>query len=396
MWLFSILLFFYCLKLIGYCMLPAERKTGGRESAETGDVIRAPPSVDILLPMYNEEKVILGTVSNLLNISYGNFSIIIIDDGSTDQSYELVRAHFEGHPRVRLIHQLNKGKSAALNNGLTFSRSDIVVCIDADTLVKPDAIDKIIPYFDVPETAAVAGYIKVGNRVNFVTEMQYVEYISVQNFDRMLFAPFNGVLVVPGALGAFRRSAVLAVGGFEQDTVAEDCDITIRLLCKGFTIENAPEAIAYTEAPSTLGTFIRQRVRWTIGLIQGLSKHRRQLARHRNQYLSYLIVPFTWIYRIALPFLSGWLDYYFICALFLPGSLQKAGYCLLFIAGEAAVNYFILRRSGESAGFMKLIFLQRILRHMTVLVWFSMLLRWFNGTLHGWNKIPRKGEVKLD
>jgi cellulose synthase/poly-beta-1,6-N-acetylglucosamine synthase-like glycosyltransferase len=397
----SILSVLYGLKVIVYLIFLLSGKSTGRK--KTGSAKGTPigsisswPSVDILLPMYNEERVIAGTIENLLNISYPNFSIIIVNDGSTDQSYITVKKRFGNHPRIRVLDQPNQGKSAAMNNGLKLSGSDIIVCIDADTLVRPDVIEKMIPYFNDPKVASVSGYVKVGNRVNLITEMQYVEYVVNQNYDRILFEPLNSIIVVPGALGAFRRTAVLSVGGFRSDTVAEDCDITIRMLCSGLTIGNVPEAIAYTEAPSSVEMFFQQRVRWTIGLMQGLLKHRKQLSGHANRNLSSIVVPFTWVYRIALPFLAGWLDYYFIALLFFPGALDQITWYLLFIVADAGINYFILRRNGERMNFLKLILLHRIYRQLTIFTWFNIMLRWFKGSLHRWSKIPRKGEVKLD
>lgn len=391
MLLFEILLVVYGLKVIGYIILLAGRKTTAKTSA-----IKGTPSVDIILPMYNEEKVIEKTINNLLDIAYGNLSVIVIDDGSTDQSLAVANACFGNDARVKILHQQNAGKSSALNRAMHSSQSDIVICIDADTLIRPDAIDKLLPYFQDEKVAAVSGYIKVGNRVNLYTEMQYLEYITIQDYERIVFDSFNGILVVPGALGAFRRSALMTVGGFTSEALAEDCDITLRMLCKNYIVRNAPDAIAFTEAPSTARMFFRQRVRWTVGLFQGLLKHGKRMIAHPNKALSFLILPYTWLYRLILPFFVPLVDYYFIYACLFLGRFSLAWYYLPCILAEAAISFFILLRNKEDAAPFKLIFLQRLLRHLTFITYLCLFFKWYAGNLYGWTKIPRHGNVKLD
>ncbi|WP_298733910.1 glycosyltransferase family 2 protein [uncultured Chitinophaga sp.] len=352
--------------------------------------------MDIILPMYNEEKVVVRTVNNLLDITYKACTIIIVDDGSTDNSLSIVCSHFSGHPRIKIVHQENSGKSIALNKGVSASNSDIIVCIDADTLVKPDVLDKILPYFQDSTVAAVSGYVKVGNRTNLITCMQYIEYVTIQNFERLVFEPMNGILVVPGALGAFRRSVVIAMGGFKTDTLAEDCDITIRMLCNNYVIKNAPSAIAFTEAPDSTRMFIKQRVRWTVGMVQGLLKHGKELLTHSNKALAYLVIPYTWIFRILLPLLAPLADYYFIGGI-LAGTYGMLSYYLLFILVDAMVPAFIMVKREERAGVLKWILLQRfLLRHLTLLVFIQILMKYFRGNQKGWGKIPRTGNVELE
>lgn len=391
----KLLLAIYCLKVVAYFILFLNRKLDNKK-VHRQTAFSKVFSVDVVLPMYNEETVILNTIKNLLNVHYPNYTIIVVDDGSTDQSYAVAHTHFGSHPRVKLLKQVNAGKSSALNKALRSSNSDIIICIDADTLVKPDVIDKILPHFHDEKVAAVSGYVNVGNRVNFITNMQYIEYHTIQNYERIMFEKVNGILVVPGALGAFRRTAVEAVGGFVSEALAEDCDITLRMLCKNYIIKNAREALSFTEAPTTAKMFFKQRIRWTVGLVQGLVKHARQLASQSNKALAYLVIPYTWLYRVILPFFIPLADYLFIYMYFITGQhdvLKYYGVCLLI---EFLSSLFILKQKGERVNLLELVLLQRYFRHLTCLTYGCIFLRWLNGNLYGWSKIPRKGNVKLD
>jgi cellulose synthase/poly-beta-1,6-N-acetylglucosamine synthase-like glycosyltransferase len=391
----KLLLAIYCLKTLVYFILLLNRRLNNRIiSAE--QIPGNPPSVDIILPMYNEQTVIVKTIKNILDINYRKFSIIVVDDGSTDRSHDIVNAQYGDDPRVRLIHQENAGKSSALNRALNASVSDIIICIDADTLVKPDVIDKILPYFRDDKVAAVSGYVRVGNKINFLTDMQNVEYLTVQNHDRMIFEYINGILVVPGALGAFRRSAVNAVGGFVSEALAEDCDITLRMLCQNYVIKNACEAMSFTEAPDTIRMFLKQRVRWTVGLVQGLLKHAKKLSMQSNNALTYLVLPYTWLYRIILPVFVPLADVVFIYLYFFLGHHEALNYYLLCILMEFLAMLTILLQEGERINWIKLILLQRFLKYLTWITYLNIFFKWLNGSLYGWGKITRQGTVELD
>ena len=391
----QLLLAIYCLKIVVYFVLLLKRKINSH-SQRTEEIPGEMLSVDIILPMYNEETVIVNTIENLLAITYPAFSIIVIDDGSSDRSYDIANKRFGDHPRVRIIHQPNAGKSSALNRAMNASLSDIIICIDADTMVRPDVIDKILPHFRDPKVAAVSGFVNVGNRINPLTNMQHMEYLTIQNHERATFESVNGILVVPGALGAFRRAAVNEVGGFVSEALAEDCDITLRMLCRNYIIRNASEAMSFTEAPHTARMFFKQRVRWTVGLVQGLLKHSKELTGHSNKSLAYLVVPYTWFYRVILPFFIPLADYVFLYVYFFAGEHQVLWYYLACILIELISSLVILVQKGERVNPFQLIFLQRLYRHMTLFTYFSIFLRSLKGNLYGWGKIPRQGSVKLD
>jgi cellulose synthase/poly-beta-1,6-N-acetylglucosamine synthase-like glycosyltransferase len=203
----------------------------------------------VLIPAYNEEKVIVRTIRSVLNSDYRNLQIIVIDDGSSDRTYEIAREAYTAEiasGRVQVLTKPNGGKAAALNYALDRLTEEIYVGIDADTVIAPDAITKLIPHFEDPLVGAVAGNAKVGNRVNLWTRWQALEYITSQNFERRALDLFNVVTVVPGAIGAWRTGPVKAAGGYPINTVAEDADLTMGLLELGLKVVYEDRALAFT------------------------------------------------------------------------------------------------------------------------------------------------------
>ena len=235
--------------------------------------VMPPPRVGVVVPAHNEEKVILKTVQALLASDYPNMTIMVVDDGSTDGTLALCRSAFANNPHVQVITQQNAGKSVALNRAIAMLDTETIVAIDADTLLAPDAIGKLVAHLSDPEVGAVSGNAKVGNRNTLLTKWQALEYITSQNLDRKAFEFVNGISVVPGAIGAWRRQAVLDVGGYTTDTLAEDADLTIRLLRAGYRVTYEQDAIAYTEAPQSTRQFVKQRFRWMFGMMQAAVKH---------------------------------------------------------------------------------------------------------------------------
>ena len=212
----------------------------------------------------------VSSLNNLLRTNYPNFEIIFVDDGSKDATYQKVTTAFSNNDKVFIFSKPNGGKASALNYGIQQSLADYVVCIDADTKLLPNAVSLLMRHFDQQGTSenmtgAVAGNVKVGNEVNAITRWQAIEYITSQNFDRKAFSAVNAITVVPGAIGAFRKKALEDAGGFTTDTLAEDCDLTVRILRCGYTIKNDNHAIAMTEAPETVRMFLKQRFRWSFG-----------------------------------------------------------------------------------------------------------------------------------
>ncbi len=255
------------------------------------DVSTELPRVSVVVPAYNEERLITRTINTLLSSEGAHFEIIVVDDGSSDRTAQVVLETFAANSRVRFIRQDNAGKAEALNTGIREAREDIIVALDADTLFMRDTIAQLAAHFSDPKIGAVAGNAKVGNRMNLITRWQALEYVTSQNLDRRAFEKLNCMTVVPGAVGAWRRKAIIEAGGFLSDTLAEDADLTMRIVRNGFRVVYEPNAHAYTEAPQTFRAFVNQRFRWMYGTLQACWKHREILFRRKGGTLG--------IYRIA-------------------------------------------------------------------------------------------------
>lgn len=270
------------------------------------------PGVTVLIPAHNEEGVIVQTVTSVLASDARDLHVIVVNDGSSDSTGALLDANFSQDARVRIIHQVNRGKSAALQAAIAEAQTEIVVTIDADTEVDPDAITKLLRHFSDAKIAAVAGNVKVGNRGGWLTRWQALEYITSQNMEKRAFDLLNCITVVPGALGAWRRSAIEAAGGITADTVAEDADLTIAIRRLGFRIGYDEEAVAWTEAPETPNQLIRQRFRWTFGTLQSVWKHKSTLFRPKYGTLGFIALPNILLFQLILPLVSPVIDLLFL------------------------------------------------------------------------------------
>jgi cellulose synthase/poly-beta-1,6-N-acetylglucosamine synthase-like glycosyltransferase/spore germination protein YaaH/peptidoglycan/xylan/chitin deacetylase (PgdA/CDA1 family) len=281
-----------------------------------------PPSVTVLIPAHNEENVIVQTVSSVLASILPYLRVIVVNDGSADRTGELLDTHFGADERVRIIHQINRGKAAALSAAMSQTDTEIVVTIDADTEVEPDAIQKLLRHFSDPKTGAVAGNVKVGNRSRWLTRWQALEYITSQNMEKRAFDLLNCITVVPGALGAWRKKAIDEAGGITADTVAEDADLTIAIRRMGWRVSYDEEAIAWTEAPETPSALIRQRFRWTFGTLQSFWKHSSTLFRPKYGTLGWIALPNIFVFQLALPLISPIIDMMFLGSVALWGLAQ--------------------------------------------------------------------------
>ncbi|MEO8820335.1 MAG: glycosyltransferase [Ginsengibacter sp.] len=360
------------------------------------------PLVSIVVPAYNEEINAVRTVNSLLAQDYPDIEIIFVDDGSSDHTYFNVNDTFKDHPKVNVFTKINGGKASALNFGIGKSKGDFVVCIDADTQLKTDAVTLLMKKFNEENVAAVAGNVKVGNEINMITKWQSIEYITSQNFDRRAFDLLNCITVVPGAIGAFRKDAILISGGFTTDTLAEDCDLTIRLLRNGYIVRNCTSAISYTEAPETFRQFLKQRFRWSFGVIQCFWKHRDTLFNSKYKNFGMIAMPNILIFQIILPILAPLADIILVLSLLaasfgiivasLPHIiLYYFIFTLVDIAGAALAFAF------EKESLVKLIWMlpQRLIYRQMM---YYILLKSFNkaikGELQGWGALKRTGSVK--
>ncbi|WP_346095377.1 bifunctional polysaccharide deacetylase/glycosyltransferase family 2 protein [Streptomyces olivaceiscleroticus] len=347
--------------------------------------------VTVLVPAYNEEAGIESTVRSLLASSHRQLQIIVIDDGSTDRTADL--ATWIDDPRVQVIRQANAGKAAALNTGLTHARYDIVVMVDADTVFEPDAVHRLIQPLAHPAVGAVSGNTKVGNRRGLLGRWQHLEYVFGFNLDRRMFEVLECMPTVPGAIGAFRRDALMGVGGVSEDTLAEDTDLTMALWEAGWRVVYEENAIAWTEVPTSLRQLWRQRYRWCYGTLQAMWKHRRATVevgpagRFGRRGLSYLT-----LFQVVLPLLAPAVDVFALYGALFRSPVQSAGVWLGFLALQLAVAGYALRLDGERVrALWSMPFQLFVYRQLMYLVVIQSVVAFLLGTRLKWQRMHRSG-----
>ncbi|WP_132253791.1 polysaccharide deacetylase family protein [Methylobacterium segetis] len=388
----------------------AHRLRGGHRVA-AGDW--QPRGIAVLVPAYNEEIVILKTIQTLLASTIAErIEILVIDDGSTDGTASVVRMAYAGNPAVQIHTKANGGKAAALNFGLQKTSAEIIVAIDGDTVLLPDAIEHLALHFADPAIGAVAGTVSVGNRKTLITRFQALEYTLSQNLDRRAFELINAIGVVPGAIGAWRREALLSVGGYSSDTLAEDADLTISLELAGWKVVCEPRARALTEAPERLGAFLKQRFRWMFGTLQVAYKHAGASLR-RPCGISFILVPNVLLFQFLFTLLAPLMDLILVFTvitsvvdILATGSRGHghetlellAAYWLIFqifdcLAGTAAL---LLHGQSTEWRLLPLLVLQRFCyRQLLYATAIRTLLTALRGTFVGWGKLVRTGSVDL-
>ena len=360
------------------------------------------PLVSVIIPAYNEQVNAVRTVKSLILQDYPNLEVIFVDDGSKDETFTIVKDAFKKVSNVHVYTKPNGGKATALNFGIEKSNADYIVCIDADTQLKSDAVSRLIKYFDDEKVAAVAGNVKVGNEVNMITRWQSIEYITSQNFDRRAFDLLNCITVVPGAIGAFKKEAVEIAGGFTPDTLAEDCDLTMRLHRQGYIIRNCTKAISYTEAPETFRQFMRQRFRWSFGVMQCFWKHRDTVLNPRYKNFGMVAMSNILIFQMILPFMAPLADLVLVLSIVaasfnlvvasIPHILIYYGiFTFVDLAGAALAFAF------EKEDHKKLLWMipQRLIyRQLMYYILFKSFNRAIMGEMQSWGVLKRTGRVK--
>jgi cellulose synthase/poly-beta-1,6-N-acetylglucosamine synthase-like glycosyltransferase/peptidoglycan/xylan/chitin deacetylase (PgdA/CDA1 family) len=369
------------------------------------------PTVSVIVPAYREELVIIRTVESLLAQGYEGLDIIVVDDGSPDRTAEVCRHAFADRSDVRVFRKENGGKSSALNFGLAYVRGEIVVAMDADTLFPPGTIAALVAPLEQPRVGAVAGNAKVGNRLNLVTRWQAIEYVTSQNLDRRAFALLNCITVVPGAIGAWRRQLVREAGGFSDQTLAEDQDLTMTLLRQGWHIAYADKAVALTEAPDTLRALAKQRFRWCFGTLQCAWKHRGVLLRPRYGTMGLIAMPNIWLFQLLLPAISPAADLLFLWSLVTVWlnkvqhgteyAMQTLEQVLFFYSVFLLVDWLtaviaLWMEEGEERWLSWLVLLQRF-AYRQVMYWVVIrsLVAALRGRVIGWGSLERKATVAM-
>ena len=393
---------FRSISLVGLALLPVKRKPPVPDASFH-------PNVTVIIPCFNEEKVIESSVSRILESTYDYLDVIVVDDGSKDRTSAIVAEKFGDNPRVKLMTLVNGGKAAALNRALKEATGDIIVALDADTQFEKETVQRLVRWFTDPKIGAVAGNAKVGNRVNLVTRWQAVEYTTAQNIERKALTRFDAIMVVPGAVGAWRRAALESVGGYPEDTLAEDQDLTIAIQRRKWKVAYDEDAVAWTEAPESFGALAKQRFRWSFGTLQCLWKHRKIIRKGKPGGLAFIGIPQAWLFQILFACISPAIDLALVISIIgtITGVMQHGWaqtqtdvlrmglYWIAFSAIDAICGWIAYRLDARDKSFPMLLLLSQ--RFVYRQLMYSVVLRAVSAALRGvgtgWGKLERTGRV---
>ncbi|MFJ3305887.1 glycosyltransferase [Streptomyces sp. NPDC086549] len=349
--------------------------------------------VSVIVPAYNESAGIEAAVRSLLASDHP-VEIIVVDDGSTDGTADLVESL--GLP-VRVIRQRNAGKPAALNTGLAAATYDLVVMVDGDTVFEPDTVRTIVQPFADPRVGAVSGNAKVVNRGGLLGRWQHIEYVVGFNLDRRLFDLAECMPTVPGAVGAFRRRALLDLGGVSDVTLAEDTDLTMALCRVGWRVVYEEGAKAWTEAPASLNALWRQRYRWCYGTLQAMWKHRGALVQRGaagklgRRGLGYLL-----LFQVLLPLLAPVVDIFALYGLLFLDPVRIVGLWLAFLLLQLMMGVYAFRLDGERPGPLWSLPLQQfVYRQLMYLVVIQSVFTAVSGSRLRWQRMERYGSLQV-
>ncbi|MGI5166222.1 bifunctional polysaccharide deacetylase/glycosyltransferase family 2 protein [Spirillospora sp. CA-253888] len=355
------------------------------------------PGVSVIVPAYNEELGIAATVRSLLDTDHpGPLEVIVVDDGSTDRTADIVAAL--DLPGVRLARKPNGGKPSALNAGIAAAHAEVLVLVDGDTVFQRDTLRHLVAPLADPAVGAVSGNTKVANRRGLLGRWQHIEYVIGFNLDRRMFDVLGCMPTIPGAIGAFRRRALLSAGGVHDDTLAEDTDLTMAISRAGWRVVYEENALAWTEAPASLRQLWRQRYRWCYGTLQAMWKHRRSVVeggasgRFGRRCLSYLA-----LFQVALPLLAPAVDLFALYGMVFLDPLQPLLMWAAFTAAQVAAGGYALWLDGERLRPLWTLPLQQVVyRQLLYLVVIQSLVTAVLGARLRWQVIRRTGTFAGD
>ncbi|MGC5565644.1 bifunctional polysaccharide deacetylase/glycosyltransferase family 2 protein [Streptomyces sp. FR-108] len=348
--------------------------------------------VSVIVPAYNEKECIANTLKSLARSTHP-IEIIVVDDGSTDGTKEIAEAL--GMPNVRVVRQENAGKPAALNNGVRHAGHDLVVMMDGDTVFEPDTVRQLVQPFADPGVGAVAGNAKVGNRDTVIGAWQHIEYVMGFNLDRRMYDLLRCMPTIPGAIGAFRREAVLAVGGMSEDTLAEDTDITIAMHREGWRVVYQEHARAWTEAPGSLKQLWSQRYRWSYGTMQALWKHRGSLTdKGPSGRFGRVGMPLVVLFQIVTPVFAPLIDVFTVYSMVFIDFQASLLAWLAVLGVQLVCAAYAFRLDREKYRYLLMMPLQQLAyRQLMYLVLIHSCVTALTGGRLRWQKLKRTGEV---
>jgi cellulose synthase/poly-beta-1,6-N-acetylglucosamine synthase-like glycosyltransferase len=353
--------------------------------------------ISVVMAAYNEGKVITETLRALFASDYkGEIEVIVVDDGSHDETAAEVERVAHVDPRVRLLQQENRGKARALQHGLAAARHGIVVFLDADTQCQPDTLPRLLEPFADARIGAVSGHAKVGNLRTFIARCQALEYTCGFNLDRRAYNRWNCITVVPGAISAIRKDAIDEAGGLSLQTLAEDTDLTLSLHKHRQRIVYVPGAIAWTEAPESVRTLARQRFRWAYGTLQCLWKHRDMVFNWNYRALGWFSLPSIWFFQIILVAITPMVDLFLLASLPFGAWSAVMPFVITFLAMDLilATLACILEREPIVRAW-RILPMRLIYRPMLSYCIWKAILRAVKGAWVSWGKLERTASVPV-
>ncbi|MFJ5728588.1 bifunctional polysaccharide deacetylase/glycosyltransferase family 2 protein [Streptomyces paradoxus] len=363
-----------------------------RRDFRWGEPVTEP--VSVLVPAYNEAKCIEQTVRSLVASDHP-IEVLVIDDGSSDGTARIVENL--GLPGVRVVRQLNAGKPAALNRGIANAKYDLIVMMDGDTVFEPTTVRELVQPFGDPRVGAVAGNAKVGNRDSLIGAWQHIEYVMGFNLDRRMYDVLRCMPTIPGAVGAFRRSALERVGGMSDDTLAEDTDITMAMHRDGWHVVYAEKAVAWTEAPESVQQLWSQRYRWSYGTMQAIWKHRRSVfERGPSGRFGRVGMPLVSMFMVVAPLLAPLIDVFLLYGLVFGPTEKTIGAWLGVLAVQGVCAAYAFHLDKERMTHLISLPLQQLLYRQ--LMYVVLLQSWITALTGGrlrWQKLRRTGAVGL-
>jgi cellulose synthase/poly-beta-1,6-N-acetylglucosamine synthase-like glycosyltransferase len=381
---FLLLVFFSLLKVIS-------------KSLGQSHPFRYSKKISVIIPAYNEEKVIRTSITSVLRQSYPYIELIVVDDGSKDRTYSIAKGferHYKGTKSIKVIHQHNQGKANAINTGIRHCSGELVMVVDADSRLDKEAVSLMAQYFLDPTISAVAGSVLISNQKNLLTKLQALEYIQGLNMVRNAQAFLRMVNIIPGPIGMFRKKDLYEVGLYDDDTFAEDCDVTLKLLAKGKNIDFEPEAKAYTEAPDHLLDLIKQRYRWTRGILQALRKHKAFLFSKKKPFLTFTL--WYMLFETAIwPAVDITINLFIIYLSVIFGvSIFILFWWLLFTLLDMIGTLYCLLMTNERLGLVFYSVFYRIffIPIINIIRFLATIEEWLKIKME-WGKLERKGEI---
>lgn len=358
------------------------------------------PFISIIVPVFNEGIVLRHSIESLLEIDYSNYEIIIVNDGSTDNTSAVGESLVgnqrgrNGLVRVSLINKPNGGKAKALNAGIQYSEAQFVLCMDGDSQLSPNTLKMAIRHFIDPSVGAVAGNVKVQNRKKILTDLQALEYLEGLNMARSAQGFIKMVNIIPGPIGLFRKTALREAGFYSSDTYAEDADVTLKILSSGWRIIYEPNAIAYTEAPVTIHQLLKQRYRWTRGILQAIRKHKRYLFNPTLNFNNSLILWSMFYEALVWPAMNIFVNLYFIIVAIFYG---LSSFIFLWWVGIAVLDLmsavYCVAAEKEEFRLVPYAIIYRVVFILLIDVTKAMAtLEEFLGVSMTWGKLERTGQ----